>query len=291
MKISTTHDPVFHQGSSQSQGHLAPRRAGLRLRAGRGRPPRRRTPRREGRRRPPLQPRQPRRPPPLGTGRRPALSGARRSAIPPDPKERALRVPDDRHRRRRVHRLAPGRPPAGRRRRGRRRRQLRPVLRPEPASGRTWPTPRRNPRFRLVEVDIRDAEAVPPRRSRARPDAIVHLAARAGVRPSIEQPGLYAEVNVSARRTCSRPPGGSSPGRGSSTPPAPASTATAPTPRSARTTPSTARSAPTPPPRRPASCWPTPSTTSTACPSPACGSSPPTARATAPTWPSPSSPA
>jgi UDP-glucuronate 4-epimerase len=29
-----------------------------------------------------------------------------------------------------------------------------------------------------------------------RPEAIVHLAARAGVRPSIEQPALYAEVNV-----------------------------------------------------------------------------------------------
>lgn len=28
------------------------------------------------------------------------------------------------------------------------------------------------------------------------PEAIVHLAARAGVRPSLEQPGLYADVNV-----------------------------------------------------------------------------------------------
>ena len=32
--------------------------------------------------------------------------------------------------------------------------------------------------------------------SQFRPDAIVHLAARAGVRPSIEDPGLYADVNV-----------------------------------------------------------------------------------------------
>ncbi len=32
--------------------------------------------------------------------------------------------------------------------------------------------------------------------SQSRPDAIVHLAARAGVRPSIEDPALYADVNV-----------------------------------------------------------------------------------------------
>ena len=32
--------------------------------------------------------------------------------------------------------------------------------------------------------------------TQSRPDAIVHLAARAGVRPSIEDPGLYADVNV-----------------------------------------------------------------------------------------------
>lgn len=50
--------------------------------------------------------------------------------------------------------------------------------------------------FRLVEADIRDAEAVHRIVAEVRPEAIVHLAARAGVRPSIEQPALYAEVNV-----------------------------------------------------------------------------------------------
>ncbi|MDH3732653.1 MAG: GDP-mannose 4,6-dehydratase [Gemmatimonadota bacterium] len=48
--------------------------------------------------------------------------------------------------------------------------------------------------FELVEGDIRDAEALD-----ALPDgwtSIVHLAARAGVRPSIEQPILYQDVNV-----------------------------------------------------------------------------------------------
>jgi UDP-glucuronate 4-epimerase len=47
--------------------------------------------------------------------------------------------------------------------------------------------------FRLVEGDIRD-EAI----LRALPEvtAVVHLAARAGVRPSIEQPVLYSDVNL-----------------------------------------------------------------------------------------------
>jgi UDP-glucuronate 4-epimerase len=51
-------------------------------------------------------------------------------------------------------------------------------------------------RFELVECDIRDASAVREAFRRFQPDAIVHLAARAGVRPSIEQPALYSEVNV-----------------------------------------------------------------------------------------------
>jgi UDP-glucuronate 4-epimerase len=54
----------------------------------------------------------------------------------------------------------------------------------------------RSPRFRLVELDIRDGEGVERLVRAARPDAIVHLAARAGVRPSIERPASYADVNV-----------------------------------------------------------------------------------------------
>lgn len=53
----------------------------------------------------------------------------------------------------------------------------------------------KNKNFRLVEADIRDAPAM----DRALSDGIeiiVHLAARAGVRPSIAQPMLYADVNV-----------------------------------------------------------------------------------------------
>jgi len=48
--------------------------------------------------------------------------------------------------------------------------------------------------FMLVRGDIRDTDAL--KRLPEGIDAIVHLAARAGVRPSIEDPELYAEVNV-----------------------------------------------------------------------------------------------
>jgi UDP-glucuronate 4-epimerase len=51
-------------------------------------------------------------------------------------------------------------------------------------------------RFQLIEGDIRDAERVASLIFTERPDVIVHLAARAGVRPSIENPALYASVNI-----------------------------------------------------------------------------------------------
>src|SRR5262249_27693385 len=54
----------------------------------------------------------------------------------------------------------------------------------------------RHPQFRLVEADIRDAALIDRVVLETHPDVIVHLAARAGVRPSIEDPALYAEVNV-----------------------------------------------------------------------------------------------
>ena len=51
--------------------------------------------------------------------------------------------------------------------------------------------------FRLVEGDIRDASAVDAAlTSFGTVDAVVHLAARAGVRPSIAEPALYASVNL-----------------------------------------------------------------------------------------------
>ncbi len=53
-----------------------------------------------------------------------------------------------------------------------------------------------NGRFRLIEADIRDRGAIRRAVAEVSPDAIVHLAAAAGVRPSIEQPSLYVDVNV-----------------------------------------------------------------------------------------------
>ncbi|MCB9377267.1 MAG: GDP-mannose 4,6-dehydratase [Holophagales bacterium] len=47
----------------------------------------------------------------------------------------------------------------------------------------------------LVEGDIRDAALVDRLFSERRFDAVVHLAARAGVRPSLAEPILYEEVN------------------------------------------------------------------------------------------------
>ena len=54
----------------------------------------------------------------------------------------------------------------------------------------------KHPKFRLLEVDIRDASRVRAAVLDAGPDAIAHLAAVAGVRPSIEDPSLYAWTNV-----------------------------------------------------------------------------------------------
>ena len=53
-----------------------------------------------------------------------------------------------------------------------------------------------HPSFELVEADVRDAAAMRRVVDAFHPDAIVHLAARAGVRPSIQDPALYAAVNV-----------------------------------------------------------------------------------------------
>ncbi len=50
--------------------------------------------------------------------------------------------------------------------------------------------------FTLVEGDIRDRELLNKLLSQDRIKVVVHLAAMAGVRPSIERPAIYEEVNV-----------------------------------------------------------------------------------------------
>jgi UDP-glucuronate 4-epimerase len=57
---------------------------------------------------------------------------------------------------------------------------------------------RKSGMFQFQEVDIAEPEAMRDIFSRAKPEVVVHLAARAGVRPSIEQPRLYERVNVAA---------------------------------------------------------------------------------------------
>jgi UDP-glucuronate 4-epimerase len=52
-----------------------------------------------------------------------------------------------------------------------------------------------NRQFRLAEADIRDGAEMNKIMGDG-PDVVVHLAAKAGVRPSIAQPAIYADVNV-----------------------------------------------------------------------------------------------
>jgi len=54
----------------------------------------------------------------------------------------------------------------------------------------------RNEQYNFVEADIRDYEALANVFEREQFDCIVHLAARAGVRPSLSQPELYAQTNI-----------------------------------------------------------------------------------------------
>jgi nucleoside-diphosphate-sugar epimerase len=55
---------------------------------------------------------------------------------------------------------------------------------------------RRHDAFELIEADIRDAVRLEEIIVSRCVGAIVHLAARAGVRPSVADPALYADVNV-----------------------------------------------------------------------------------------------
>ena len=51
-------------------------------------------------------------------------------------------------------------------------------------------------RVPIVEADIRDLAALRAIFSSGRFDAVAHIAARAGIRPSVAQPRLYTEVNI-----------------------------------------------------------------------------------------------
>ncbi|MEO8573172.1 MAG: GDP-mannose 4,6-dehydratase [Pyrinomonadaceae bacterium] len=55
---------------------------------------------------------------------------------------------------------------------------------------------KQNPEFEFVELDIRNNEKLREVFDRQKFDCIVHLAARAGVRPSLCHPKLYCETNI-----------------------------------------------------------------------------------------------
>ncbi len=55
---------------------------------------------------------------------------------------------------------------------------------------------RSHPQFRFAEGDLRDPAFLAGLFDEVRPGAVIHLAARAGVRPSIEQPEEYHDINV-----------------------------------------------------------------------------------------------
>ena len=53
-----------------------------------------------------------------------------------------------------------------------------------------------DPRYHISEIDIRDRPTLEPLFQRNNFDCVVHLAARAGVRPSLAEPQLYSETNI-----------------------------------------------------------------------------------------------
>ena len=55
---------------------------------------------------------------------------------------------------------------------------------------------REHPGFSFFEADIRDSDALVRWGNGVRPDVVIHLAAKAGVRPSVADPVGYADVNI-----------------------------------------------------------------------------------------------
>jgi UDP-glucuronate 4-epimerase len=62
-------------------------------------------------------------------------------------------------------------------------------------------TSQAHPNFKLIKADIRDTEAMNNIFAEKQIDCLVHLAAMAGVRPSIKDPQLYTAVNMPAAPT------------------------------------------------------------------------------------------
>ncbi|QQS34336.1 MAG: SDR family NAD(P)-dependent oxidoreductase [Acidobacteriota bacterium] len=54
----------------------------------------------------------------------------------------------------------------------------------------------KRPEYKFIEADIRDEDAMAKVFASEKFDVIAHLAARAGVRPSLSEPKIYAETNI-----------------------------------------------------------------------------------------------
>lgn len=67
---------------------------------------------------------------------------------------------------------------------------------PEEQKRRNLSSAVQSPDFQLVRADIRDGGALQRLFRQERFDAVAHLAALAGVRPSLERPAAYSDVNV-----------------------------------------------------------------------------------------------
>ncbi len=72
---------------------------------------------------------------------------------------------------------------------------------PRTAKERNLASVRDHDAFTLVEGDIRDEDVVERLFAEHRPSRVAHIAALAGVRPSIERPEAYASVNVDGATT------------------------------------------------------------------------------------------
>ncbi len=101
-----------------------------------------------------------------------------------------------RHRRRRLHRLDRLAAPAGARRRSRRPRQPERLLRSQPEGKPPGAADRRTPGFRFVKLDVADRAGMEQLFAAEKFDRVIHLAAQAGVRYSLQNPHAYVESNV-----------------------------------------------------------------------------------------------
>ncbi|MFN3648036.1 MAG: GDP-mannose 4,6-dehydratase [Armatimonadota bacterium] len=67
---------------------------------------------------------------------------------------------------------------------------------PRPIKERNLEGLRSHPQFTLVEADLRNVGSVMDAFHEHRPERVVHLAAKAGVRPSIQDPAAYVQTNI-----------------------------------------------------------------------------------------------